>query len=81
VQYPALKRQPKMAQVLAIYSILEIAMGNLEMMSDRDFIFGYPTAKATVFKIVRKLFRGVGYVIEITQKLRRQEMVSRCSLQ
>ena len=70
-----------MAQVLVIDSILEIAMGNLEMMSDRDFIFGYSAAKTTAFKIVRKLFRGFGYVIEITQDLRKQEMVSRCSLQ
>ena len=56
-------------------------MGNLEMMYDRYFIFGYSAVKTTAFKIVRKLFRGFGYVIEITQDLRKQEMVSRCSLQ
>jgi hypothetical protein len=55
-------------------------MGDLEMMYDRYFIFGYPAAKTTAFKIVRKLFRGFGYVIETTQDLRKQGMVSRCSL-
>jgi hypothetical protein len=69
-----------MAQVLVLDSILDTATRNLEMMPDRDSIFGYSAAKTTAFKIVRKLFRGFRHVIEITQELRKQEMVSRCSL-
>ena len=62
---------------MAFYSILEDAVKSLEMTPNRDFIFEYSAAKTTPFKIVRKLFRGLGYVIEITQELRKQEMVSR----
>jgi hypothetical protein len=69
-----------LVQVLAIVSVLGIAMGDLQMMSDRSFVFGYSAGKTTLFKIVRKLFHGVGCVIEITQDLCMQEMVSRRSL-
>jgi hypothetical protein len=69
-----------LAKVLAIVSVLGIAMGDLKMMSDRNFVFGYSAEKTTIFKIVRKLFHGVGCVIEITQDLCMQEMVSHRSL-
>jgi hypothetical protein len=51
------------------------------MMSDRNFIFRFSATKTALLKIVRKLFRGLGYVIGITQDFRNKEMVSRCSLQ
>jgi hypothetical protein len=70
-----------LAKVLVIVSVLGTAMGDLKMPSDRNFIFGYSAEKTTLFKIVRKLFHGLGYVIEITQGLSIQEMVSRRSLQ
>ena len=69
-----------MAQVLMIDSILVIAEENSMTMSGAGFIFRSSVGKIVLFKIVRKLFRGLGYVIEITQHLRKQEMVSRCDL-
>jgi hypothetical protein len=80
-QYPAQKRRLKLAKVLAIVSVLEVAMEDLQVMSDRNFIFEYSAEKTALFKIVRKLFHGVGCVIEITQDLCMQEMVSRRDLQ
>jgi hypothetical protein len=70
-----------LAKVLAIVSVLEVAMEDLQVMSDRNFIFEYSAEKTALFKIVRKLFHGVGCVIEITQDLCMQEMVSRRDLQ
>jgi hypothetical protein len=67
-----------MAQVLAFYSVLGIAEGDLQMISDGESILKYSAIKTSFFKVVRKLFHSFGCVTRITQHLHKQEMVSHC---
>jgi hypothetical protein len=78
-QYPAQQRKLKIVQVLAFNYILGITQGNFPMTIGSDSIFEYSTIKTSVFRIARKLFHRFGCVIRITQRIHKQEMVSRRS--
>jgi hypothetical protein len=78
-QYPAQQRKRKIVQVLEFNSILGNTQGNFVMRLKSDSINEYSAIKTSVFKIGRKLFHRFGCVIRITQRLHKQEMVSRCT--
>jgi hypothetical protein len=76
-QVPAQQRKRKIVQVFKLNSILGITQGDFPVTTESDSIVEYSMRKTSIFKIGRKLFHGFGCVIRITQRLHKQETVSR----